>query len=33
VIDTFYTEIHDRIQLLKTQSFPDDWNGFVVKSA
>jgi len=33
VIDTFYTEIYDRIQSLKTQSLPDDWNGVVVKSS
>ena len=32
VIDTFYTEIYDRIQDLKTQSLPDDWSGFIVKS-
>ena len=32
-IDTFYTEIYDRIQSLKTQSLPDDWNGVVVKSS
>ena len=32
-LDTFYTEIYDRIQSLKTQSLPDDWNGFVVKSS
>ena len=31
-LDTFYTEIYDRIQLLKEQSLSDDWNGFVLKS-
>jgi hypothetical protein len=33
VIDTFYAEIHDRIQSLKTQSLPDDWNGVIVRSS
>ena len=32
VIDTFYTEIYDRIQSLKTQSLPDDWSGYIPKS-
>lgn len=32
-IDTFYTELNDRIQSLKTQSLPEDWNGMIVKSA
>ena len=32
-LDTFYTEIYDRIQSLKAQSLPDNWNGFVVKSS
>jgi hypothetical protein len=32
-IDTFYTEIYYRIQYLKTQSLPNDWNGVVVKSS
>ena len=31
-LDTFYTEIHDRIQSLKTQSLPDDWSGYIPKS-
>jgi len=33
VIDTFYAEIYDRIQNLKTQSLPDDWNGTILKSS
>ena len=32
-LDTFYTERYDRIQALKTQSLPDDWSGFIVKSS
>jgi hypothetical protein len=32
-LDTFYSELHDRIQILKIQSLPDDWNGFILKSA
>ena len=31
-LDTFYAELHERIQTLKTQSLPDDWNGFILKS-
>ena len=31
-IDTFYTELYDRIQSLKTHSLPDEWSGFIVKS-
>ena len=31
-IDTFYSELHDRIQTLKTQSLPSDWNGAIIKS-
>jgi len=31
-LDTFYTELHDRVQTLKTQSLPDDWTGVVVRS-
>jgi hypothetical protein len=32
-IDTFYSELYNRIQSLKTQSLPNDWNGHVVKSS
>jgi len=31
-LDTFYTELHDRVQTLKTQSLPDDWTGVVLRS-
>ena len=31
-LDTFYTELHDRVQTLKTQSLPDDWAGVVPRS-
>jgi len=31
-IDTFYSELYDRIQSLKTQSLPDDWSGYITKS-
>jgi hypothetical protein len=32
-IDTFYSELYDRIQLLKTQSLPNDWTGAILKSS
>ena len=32
-IDTFYSELYDRIQSLKTQSLPTDWNGAITKSS
>ena len=31
-LDTFYTELHDRVQKLKTQSLLDDWTGVVLRS-
>jgi len=31
-LDTFYTEIYNRIQDLKMQSLPDDWSGYITKS-
>ena len=31
-LDTFYSELYDRVQSLKTQSLPDDWAGVIVKS-
>jgi hypothetical protein len=31
-LDTFYTELHDRVQTLKTQSLPDNWAGLVPRS-
>ena len=31
-LDTFYSEIYNRIQDLKTQLLPDDWIGAVIKS-
>ena len=30
-LDTFYSELYDRIQDLKTQLLPDDWIGAVIK--
>lgn len=30
-LDTFYTELHTRIQQLKTESLPDGWTGTVLK--
>lgn len=32
-IDTFYSELYDRIQSLKTQSLPNDWTGAILKSS
>ena len=32
-LDTFYVELSDRIQLLKTQSLSDDWNGVIIRSS
>ena len=32
-LDTFYSELRERIQLLKEQSLPDEWDGAIVKSA
>jgi len=31
-LDTFYTELHERVQTLKTRSLPDDWTGVVLRS-
>jgi len=31
-LDTFYTELHDRVQTLKTQPLLDDWTGVVLRS-
>jgi hypothetical protein len=31
-LDTFYSELHERVQSLKTQSLDDDWTGMIVKS-
>lgn len=30
-LDTFYTELHTRIQQLKTESLPNNWSGTVLK--
>jgi hypothetical protein len=32
-LDTFYAELNERIQTLKTQSLNDSWSGAIVKSA
>jgi hypothetical protein len=32
-VDTFYSELYDRIQSLKTQSLSNDWTGFILKSS
>jgi hypothetical protein len=32
-LDTFYNELYDRIQSLKSQSLSDDWNGAIIKSS
>jgi hypothetical protein len=32
-IDTFYSELTERIQSLKSQSLDDTWTGFIVKSS
>ena len=31
-LDTFYTELHERVQTLKTQSLDDTWTGVIVRS-
>jgi len=31
-LDTFYSELLDRIQTLKTQSLDDSWSGIIVRS-
>ena len=31
-LDTFYSDLYDRVQSLKTQSLADDWNGAIIKS-
>jgi hypothetical protein len=31
-LDTFYNELHERVQTLKTQSLDDNWTGMIVKS-
>jgi hypothetical protein len=32
-LDTFYTELYDRIQSLKTQSLDSTWTGIILRSA
>ena len=32
-LDTFYTELHERIQTLKTQSLDSTWTGIIARSA
>jgi hypothetical protein len=32
-IDTFYGELYERVQTLKTQSLDDNWTGMIIKSA
>ena len=32
-LDTFYTELYERVQQLKDQSLPDDWTGTILRSA
>jgi hypothetical protein len=32
-LDTFYTELHERLQQLKQQLLPDDWTGTIVRSS
>jgi hypothetical protein len=32
-LDTFYDDLFERVQTLKTQSLPDDWTGSMVKSS
>ena len=32
-IDTFYSDLYDRIQSLKTQSLSDNWTGAIIKSS
>jgi hypothetical protein len=32
-LDSFYDELYNRVQSLKTQSLPDDWSGIIVKSS
>jgi hypothetical protein len=32
-LDTFYTDLSERIQSLKSQSLEDSWTGFVLKSS
>jgi hypothetical protein len=31
-LDTFYSELTDRLELLKTQSLDDSWTGVIVRS-
>ena len=31
-LDTFYTELHERMQTFKDQLLPDDWNGTIARS-
>ena len=31
-LDTFYTELYERLQTLKDQLLPDDWNGTIARS-
>ena len=32
-LDTFYSELYDRVQGLKSQSLSDSWTGFVLRSS
>jgi hypothetical protein len=32
-LDTFYDDLFERVQTLKTQSLPDDWSGVRVKAS
>ena len=32
-LDTFYSELTERVQALKSQSLDDAWTGFIVKSS
>ena len=32
-LDTFYSELYDRVQGLKSQSLDDSWTGFVLRSS
>lgn len=32
-LDTFYSDLYDRVQRLKSESLDDSWTGFVLRSA
>jgi hypothetical protein len=32
-LDTFYSELDERVQTLKTQTLDDNWTGMIIKSA